>query len=88
MIFIIFLLYALSGMLIACGLHSKVRGILNKALQTGKNEIFFSLVFRVSGFLLLAFLLLTYKTHHLAINLTFFMVSMMVTLGYFFTRGM
>jgi hypothetical protein len=66
------LLFALSGGLIFYGLTLKTHGILKKALRQKNHTFLLSLICRLSGGVLLAYLLLTQKMSGLAINLLCF----------------
>ena len=74
MLVIKLILFAISGSLIAYGLVLQVRGVMNKGLSKKTNQIAFGVLSKFSGRVILAYLIINYKTQDLIYGLISFFI--------------
>ena len=66
--------YALSGILVSLGLVLRVRAILKKAKSENTNLLAYGLVFKVSGIVLLGYLIIKFGLQNIVSGLLAFFV--------------
>lgn len=69
------------------GVAQRTRAILEKGMKIKSGRSFRALAARLCGFILLADLIWTHKTHDLALNLTFFFTAAVMTIAFFQLQG-